>query len=104
MRLPGANAKVEGALQAATPVGSAGASLVLGPDGFFDGTIFDPEQIDSYIAAQEIRLHRYLTILQAFHCGAQILCCAARQSAQSLIRDFVRRLDPADRDCIDFLE
>ena len=31
--LPGANAKVEGALTAATPVGSAGASLVLGPDG-----------------------------------------------------------------------
>ncbi|TIV12849.1 MAG: hypothetical protein E5V99_33830, partial [Mesorhizobium sp.] len=29
--LPGANAKVEGALKVATPVGSAGASLVLGP-------------------------------------------------------------------------
>ena len=35
--LPGANAKVEGALRRATPVGSAGASLTLGPDGFFDG-------------------------------------------------------------------
>ena len=42
--LPGANAKVEGALTAATPVGSAGASLVLGPDGFFDGAIFDPDR------------------------------------------------------------
>ena len=51
--LPGANAKVEGALNAATPVGSAGASLVLGPDGFFDGTIFDPDEIDAYIAAAE---------------------------------------------------
>ena len=51
--LPGANAKVEGALTAATPVGSAGASLVLGPDGFFDGAIFDPDEIDRYIAAQE---------------------------------------------------
>jgi NitT/TauT family transport system ATP-binding protein len=50
--LPGANAKVEGALKTATPVGSAGASLVLGPDGFFDGAIFDPDQIDSYITAQ----------------------------------------------------
>lgn len=50
--LPGANAKVEGALKTATPVGSAGASLVLGPDGFFDGQIFDPDRIDAYIAAQ----------------------------------------------------
>ncbi|TPK78197.1 ABC transporter substrate-binding protein [Mesorhizobium sp. B2-4-17] len=50
--LPGANAKVEGALKAATPVGSAGASLVLGPDGFFDGQIFDPDEIEDYIASQ----------------------------------------------------
>lgn len=50
--LPGANAKVEGALSEAVPVGSAGASLILGPDGFFDGQIFDPDAIDSYIAAQ----------------------------------------------------
>ncbi|RTM04312.1 MAG: nitrate transporter [Hyphomicrobiales bacterium] len=51
--LPGANAKVEGALKTATPVGSAGASLVLGPDGFFDGQIFDPDRIDAYIAGQK---------------------------------------------------
>lgn len=50
--LPGANAKVEGALTTATPVGSAGASLTLGPDGFFDGRIFDPDALDDYIAAQ----------------------------------------------------
>ena len=50
--LPGANAKVEGALAEATPVGSAGASLTLGPDGFFDGQIFDPDALDAYIAAQ----------------------------------------------------
>lgn len=50
--LPGANAKVEGALTVPTPVGSAGASLVLGPDGFFDGRIFDPDRLDAYIAAQ----------------------------------------------------
>ncbi|MDP3896850.1 MAG: CmpA/NrtA family ABC transporter substrate-binding protein [Mesorhizobium sp.] len=50
--LPGANAKVEGALKTATPVGSAGASLVLGPDGFFDGEMFDPDRIDAYIERQ----------------------------------------------------
>jgi two-component system, oxyanion-binding sensor len=50
--MPGANAKVEGALSRPTPVGSAGASLVLGPDGFFDGRIFDPDRIDAYIAEQ----------------------------------------------------
>jgi NitT/TauT family transport system ATP-binding protein len=49
--LPGANAKVEGALTAATPVGSAGASLVLGPDGFFDGRIFDPDRLDQYLTS-----------------------------------------------------
>jgi ABC-type nitrate/sulfonate/bicarbonate transport system substrate-binding protein len=50
--LPGANAKVEGALTRATPVGSAGASLVLGPDGFFDGGIFDPDHVSAYIDGQ----------------------------------------------------
>ena len=53
--LPGANAKVEGALKRATPVGSAGASLTLGPDGFFDGSLFDPDKIDDYIGAQTER-------------------------------------------------
>lgn len=50
--LPGANAKVEGALTKATPVGSAGASLILGPDGFFDGAVFDPDQVAGYLVAQ----------------------------------------------------
>jgi len=50
--LPSANAKVEGALAAPTPVGSAGASLVLGPDGFFDGMLFDPDKLEAYIASQ----------------------------------------------------
>ncbi|WP_189591022.1 CmpA/NrtA family ABC transporter substrate-binding protein [Mesorhizobium sp. M8A.F.Ca.ET.207.01.1.1] len=54
--LPGANAKVEGALKVATPVGSAGASLVLGPDGFFNGQIFDPDQIDAYVDSQKTTL------------------------------------------------
>jgi two-component system, oxyanion-binding sensor len=51
--LPVANAKVEGALERATPVGSAGASLVLGPDGFFDGSLFDPDKLDAYIVGQK---------------------------------------------------
>ena len=50
--LSGANAKVEGALKVATAVGATGAGLVLGPDGFFDGQIFDPDEIDAYIARQ----------------------------------------------------
>jgi NitT/TauT family transport system ATP-binding protein len=54
--LPGANAKVEGALVAPTPVGSAGASLILGPDGFFDGAIFDPDQVEAYIQSQRKHL------------------------------------------------
>jgi ABC-type nitrate/sulfonate/bicarbonate transport system substrate-binding protein len=51
--LPGANSKVEGALRVATAVGATGAGLVLGPDGFFDGQIFDPNEIDAYIAGQK---------------------------------------------------
>ncbi|MBZ9775736.1 CmpA/NrtA family ABC transporter substrate-binding protein [Mesorhizobium sp. CO1-1-8] len=51
--LPGANSKVEGALKVATAVGATGAGLVLGPDGFFDGQIFDPDEIDAYIASQK---------------------------------------------------
>lgn len=50
--LPGANAKVEGALKAQTPVGAAGGTLNLGPDGFFDGETFDPEKLDRYIQRQ----------------------------------------------------
>jgi NitT/TauT family transport system ATP-binding protein len=34
-------------------VGSAGASLTLGPDGFFDGALFDPDKLDAYIEGQE---------------------------------------------------
>lgn len=49
--MPSASAKVEGALTAETPVGSSGA-LTLGPDGFFDGGRFDPDDVGGYIAAQ----------------------------------------------------
>ena len=53
--IPAANAKVEGALAALTPVASSNGKLLLGPDGFFDGQRFDPDDIESYIAAFDIR-------------------------------------------------
>ena len=49
--IPAANAKVEGALKQAMPVGSTNGTLILGPDGFFDGLIFDPDKLDSYLSA-----------------------------------------------------
>jgi hypothetical protein len=49
--MPSASSKVEGALRIETPVGSSGA-LSLGPDGFFDDGLFDPDAIEAYIAAQ----------------------------------------------------
>lgn len=51
---PSANAKVEGALKVVTAVGAADKALYLGPDGFFDGQIFDPDKLDEYITAQRL--------------------------------------------------
>jgi two-component system, oxyanion-binding sensor len=48
--VPSASSKVEGALARETPVGSATGRLVLGPDGFFDGRVFDPDCIQEYVA------------------------------------------------------
>ena len=53
--LPAANYKVEGALTAPTPVGASGATLTLGPDGFFDGGLFDPDHVAAYIEAARSR-------------------------------------------------
>lgn len=53
--LPSANSKVEGSLLRETPVGSTGA-LMLGPDGFFDGDLFDPDKLDEYIERQQKHL------------------------------------------------
>jgi ABC-type nitrate/sulfonate/bicarbonate transport system substrate-binding protein len=47
--LPAASAKVEGALTRPTPVASLSGRLVLGPDGFFDGRLFDPDDLDGYL-------------------------------------------------------
>lgn len=49
--VPSANSKVEGALLHPTPVGTMRGTLSLGPDGFFDSEIFDPDQLDDYIAS-----------------------------------------------------
>lgn len=46
--IPAANMKVEGALKVSTAVGSTGR-LMLGPDGFFDDQIFDPDNLDTYL-------------------------------------------------------
>lgn len=48
--LPGASSKVEGALSSPLPVGASRGNLTLGPDRFFDGRVFDPAQIDTYLA------------------------------------------------------
>lgn len=49
--LPSANSKIEGALAAETPVGSPSGRLTLGPDGAFDGQLFDPDHALDYLAA-----------------------------------------------------
>ena len=49
--LPGASEKVEGALDSETPVASRAGKLFLGPDRFFDGTVFDPNGLEAYLAA-----------------------------------------------------
>ncbi|WP_181699470.1 CmpA/NrtA family ABC transporter substrate-binding protein [Chthonobacter albigriseus] len=47
--LPNASAKVEGALADATPVGTATGRLDLNPDRFFDGRVFDPDDVAGYL-------------------------------------------------------
>ncbi|MEO7787645.1 MAG: CmpA/NrtA family ABC transporter substrate-binding protein [Sphingomicrobium sp.] len=49
--MPAASSKVEGALSSPLAVGSSLRPLTLGPDSFFDGRIFDPADVDSYLAA-----------------------------------------------------
>ncbi|MEX1035079.1 MAG: CmpA/NrtA family ABC transporter substrate-binding protein [Sneathiella sp.] len=53
--VPAANSKVEGALITATAVGAGKNILYLGPDGFFDGVLFDPDKIEEYIRSQSPR-------------------------------------------------
>ena len=53
--LPGANLKVEGSLATPQYVGASKTGLLLGPDGFFDGKVFDPDDLDAYMVTQEKR-------------------------------------------------
>ena len=55
--LPGSNAKVEGALLAPQPAGSTTGRLVLPGDGFFDGRVFDPHDIEGYLAGFAVGHH-----------------------------------------------
>ena len=43
--VPGANLKLEGTLREPVHVGASRTGLVLGPDCFFDGHVFDPETL-----------------------------------------------------------
>ena len=49
--MPGASMKLEGALATPLPVGAYQGAITLGPDRFFDGAVFDPEDIAGYLAA-----------------------------------------------------
>lgn len=49
--VPAASMKVEGALATPEYTGSTQGELLLGPDGFFDGRIFEPEKTEAYIEA-----------------------------------------------------
>lgn len=51
--VPSANSKVEGTLTRTTAVGASSQFLYLGPDGFFDGAVFDPDRLDAYIDSQK---------------------------------------------------
>ena len=44
--LPGATEKVEGALRERTAVASGSGQLILEPDAFFDGYVFDPDDVN----------------------------------------------------------
>lgn len=53
--LPNASSKVEGTLTRPTPVASRAGRMVLGPDGFFDGLLFDPDDINGYLSQLAVR-------------------------------------------------
>jgi NitT/TauT family transport system ATP-binding protein len=47
--LPSASAKVEGAIGVPTGAGSVSGRLIMGPDRFFDGRLFDPDLAQDYL-------------------------------------------------------
>lgn len=50
--IPTADYKIDGTRAAAAPIDAAGGTLIMGPDQFFDGQVFDPDTLDAYIASQ----------------------------------------------------
>lgn len=48
--MPGASSKLEGALSMPLSVGVPSGALTLGADRFFDGRVFDPQDIEGYLA------------------------------------------------------
>lgn len=52
--VPLADSKVEGSLNAPTAVPATQGTVTIGPDGFFDGKLFDPSDVDGYIASQRV--------------------------------------------------
>lgn len=50
--MPGASAKVEGAIARPLGAGSYSGRLIMGPDRFFDGQLFDPDKALEYLKAQ----------------------------------------------------
>lgn len=53
--IPAANSKVEGAIDEEKPVGSTMGKLVLPKDGFFDRTVFDPDDIAGYLESFPVK-------------------------------------------------
>lgn len=47
--LPGGSSKIEGSQLKSTVVPATIGAMALGPDGFFDGVVFDPDDINGYI-------------------------------------------------------
>jgi two-component system, oxyanion-binding sensor len=50
--LPGASSKVEGSLSGTTVVGTQQGAITMELNSFFDGSIFDPEDVTGYLASQ----------------------------------------------------
>jgi len=52
--LPAKDSKVEGAPNGSPTIASPSGALEYGPDGFFDERIFDPDDVATYVASQEV--------------------------------------------------
>ncbi|KZX52690.1 MAG: NitT/TauT family transport system ATP-binding protein [Afipia broomeae] len=50
--LPGASSKVEGSIDGSLAVGAEQGRITLSSNGFFDGRIFDPDEVEAYVAGQ----------------------------------------------------